>query len=453
MFFIFILFLFMSYKNNIYSDFPHNFNKREIQNNDISRISSIHKRLNQRVTMIKHPAKSNVSSLMENFNKPNTNIYNFSPTTTNYLNLNIQREDENHKIPKIILKETPIPQYSITDKFDLNTISETINQNIQMTIIGPTIIYDGIDDINVTSIKNKNVQKIYHVYQEKYLDNNFATGFGDFIRSCFFIIQFCFKYNFEYEIIINHPIACFFNKFNISYPISKSKPFIYNNIQMFTETNWHKNVYDKNNYILNFQLKTEKLSQYSLYLNQLPVIDNSIFSYNIFFPVSIISEEEKNIVRSLFEPTNEITEYLQQTFSLLQITSNNFIIIHIRSGDLYLTGKNKTFNIVYFNAIKNEISNLIFNNNVVLIADNNEIKYLLKMEFPSLKLDYKQITHIGEGIELEREKVKNTLLDFYIMSRASYIYSFTSYPHGSGFSYWCSVVYNIPYKCKFINIK
>jgi hypothetical protein len=441
----------MSHKNSIYSSFPLNFNKRETLNNDINRISSIHKPLNQRVTMIKSPSKFNMFSLQNNFKKPNTNVYNFSPTTNNNINLSIQREDENHKIPKIILKEIPIPQYSNNDKFDLNKISETIHQNIQMTIVGPTIIYDGIDDINVSSLKQKNVQKIYHVYQEKYLDNIFATGFGDFIRSCFFIIQFSSKYNFQYEIIINHPIAFFLNKF--LNPVSKTKPHIYNNIHMFTETNWHKNIYDKNNYILNFQLKTEKSSQYSLYLNQLPVIDNSIFSYNILFPINIISEEERNIVRSLFEPTDEIKEYLQETLNLLQITSNNFIVIHIRSGDLYLNGKNTKFNIVYFNAIKNEISNLIFNNNVLLIADNNEIKYLLKNEFPSLKFNLNEITHLGEGVELEREKVKNTLLDFYIMSHSSYIHSLTSYPHGSGFSYWCSVIYNIPYKCKFINIK
>jgi hypothetical protein len=48
------------------------------------------------------------------------------------------------------------------------------------------------------------------------------------------------------------------------------------------------------------------------------------------------------------------------------------------------------------------------------------------------------ITHIGEGIKLENEKIRNTMLDFYLMSKSSAIYSLTSYPHGSGFSYWCA---------------
>lgn len=41
------------------------------------------------------------------------------------------------------------------------------------------------------------------------------------------------------------------------------------------------------------------------------------------------------------------------------------------------------------------------------------------------------------------------------MSNSCAIYSLTTYTHGSGFSYWCSKMYGIPYKCKYIpqNIK
>jgi len=453
MFFIFIFFLFMSHKNNLFPDLSHNFNKRDTLKNDINRISNIHKTLNQRITMVKPPTKSNLSLIKQ---KPpiKLNIYNFSQTITNTnINLNIQRENEDFKIPKIILKETTIPQYSITDNFDLRKINETINQNIQMNFLYPTIIYDNIDDINVSLIKTKNIHKIYHVYQEKYFDNVFTTGLGDFIRSCFFIIQFCSKYNFQYEIIINHPIANFLNKFKTSF---KSKIYDYNNIIMFKETNWLKNSFDAENYIENFQLKKEKLNEFVTYLSKIPVINNAIFSYNIFFPINIISPEEKNIVRSLLEPSYEINEFLDLTFSSLQIKPNNFIVIHIRSGDIYLNNQSKLFNSVYLNVIKNEIFKIIFNNkntDILLIADNNEIKYFLTHEFPSIKCIFKQITHVGEGVKLTDEKIKNTLLDFYLMSRSYHIYSFTCYPHGSGFSYWSSVIYNIPYKCKYINIK
>ena len=53
------------------------------------------------------------------------------------------------------------------------------------------------------------------------------------------------------------------------------------------------------------------------------------------------------------------------------------------------------------------------NINILLIADNNEIKLLLNDEFPSIKFLVYNITHIGEGVELETEKVRNTMTDFF----------------------------------------
>jgi hypothetical protein len=86
----------------------------------------------------------------------------------------------------------------------------------------------------------------------------------------------------------------------------------------------------------------------------------------------------------------------------------------------------------------------------LLIADNNEIKYLLCEIFPNFKSIYKEITHLGEGKVLERNKIKNTMLDFYLMANSNSINSFTGYVHGSGFSLWCATTYNIPYTCKYI---
>ena len=60
------------------------------------------------------------------------------------------------------------------------------------------------------------------------------------------------------------------------------------------------------------------------------------------------------------------------------------------------------------------------------------------------------ITHFGEGVILEEEKVKNTLIDFYLLSQSKSIFSYSAYQHGSGFSYWCAKTFNIPYVCKYV---
>ena len=149
--------------------------------------------------------------------------------------------------------------------------------------------------------------------------------------------------------------------------------------------------------------------------------------------------------------------YVDETLKHIGFTSKKYIIIHVRSGDVYLKNETKIFDTNYFKVIKNEIFQIIKNNSenndFLLIADNNEIKYLICEQFSNIKTFYKNITHLGEGSELEREKVKNTLLDFYLMANSASIFSSTVYPHGSGFSYWCSKIYNIPHKCKYISIK
>lgn len=306
----------------------------------------------------------------------------------------------------------------------------------------------------IVRFKNKNIKKIYHVYQEKYGDNSFPTGFGDFVRSCFFIIQFCNKHQIQYEIIINHPIALFFKNFYDKYsPNSFFSSFLNNKVFKFRETNWHESVFDKKNYIEHFVLSKKKIYEFMEYLCNLTLFNNCVYSYNIFFPYNEISIQEQNIISSLFEPSVEIEEKVNQNLFNLKLVEKDYIVIHIRSGDSYLKDDNKTISPLFLKFIKNEIIELKqknLNKNMLLISDNNKIKLLLNNIFNEMKFIIYNITHIGEGFKLEYAKVQNTIIDFFLMSKASHIYSFTSYPHGSGFSYWCSKIFNIPYKCKFI---
>lgn len=428
--------------NNFNKSLADKFNKKRTINNDILRISNIHKK-----STIFIPVLKNIQPKIEPI-ITSEKIFKFEHLQRSAaINFNISRENDNIKLPKITFNEVPIPYYSPNDNFDLTKINQNISIPIHMDMFTSDIINDG--DINL--LKKRHVKKIYHIYQEKYVNNTNPTGFGDFIRSCFFIIQFSNKYNFQYEIIINHPICLFLKNYSSNY-INKT---LFNKVHIFIDSNWVDSIFDSNNFIEEFTLSKQKYNLFINYLCSLPVINNSILSYNIFFPTDTISIEDVNKIKFLFEPSREIDEYINETLDLLNLIKYNFITIHIRSGDSYLKGENKIFNSVYFEFIKNEILEIILNNkkNVLLIADNNEIKYLLRDEFPLFKLYFKDITHLGEGVELEREKVKNTLLDFYIMSYSTNIYSFTSYPHGSGFSYWCSKIYNIPYSCKYINVK
>ena len=324
------------------------FNRKKTIQNDINRLQNINQKIKHKVHIATYQPFPNTQLL--DFKPPDNTIYLFDKklSTTN-INFDVSRENQYDKIPKIAFKEVPIPFYSVTDKFDLNTINQNISTPIHMDIFTSDIINEG----DVNRVKKKNIHKIFHVYQEKYADNSHPTGFGDFIRSCFFIIQFCTKYGFQYEIIINHSIAQFLNKFSLYNSLSSS--ILNNKVFMFSQTNWVESVFDNQNYIERFLLFKQKFNLFIDYLCSLPVINNSVFSYNILFPYDEISLEECNKIHSLFEPSREIVEKVDEHLSDLKLVKNQFICLHIRSGDSYLKNENKVFNAVYFETIKNEI--------------------------------------------------------------------------------------------------
>jgi hypothetical protein len=426
------------------------FSRKNIEQKELNRFQNIHKKSNTHINIIKHQ--------LSVFNKSKIDIpiiYKFNNTVSTKLNVDISRENNYDKIPKIQFKEIPIPYYSETDNFDLNTINSNINPNISSKVRMDIFASDIINDADINSLKKKRVHKIIHVYQQKYQFDTFPTGFGDFIRGCFFIIQFCDKFNFQYEIIINHPISKYFKYFSL-YNINYNINYNYNyNIEMFTENNFNKSLYDEQNYIIDYTLNKQIFDKFINYLLKLLVINNCVFSYNILFPYDNITIEQCDKICSLFEPSSEINDQISQILTDLKLIKKDYFVLHIRSGDSYLVNKNEQFDSLYFQIIKDEIFKFILKNtntNILLIADNNIIKVLLNNIFPNIKFLIHDITHIGEGVQLEEDKVKNTMLDFFLMSNSSFIFSLTSYPHGTGFSYWCAKMYNIPYESKFINV-
>jgi len=131
------------------------------------------------------------------------------------------------------------------------------------------------------------------------------------------------------------------------------------------------------------------------------------------------------------------------------LEKKKFIIIQIRSGDEYLNKTKQVLDKDYKEKLLSKIKNIIQNKKkpFLLIADNFLVKQLIMNHFPCIKTFFKEITHLGENSNLESENIKNTLIDFYLMSYACCIFGISSYEHGSGFSRWCSVTYEIPYQC------
>jgi hemerythrin len=285
-----------------------------------------------------------------------------------------------------------------------------------------------------------NVQIINMIYKESY-KNKFVTGFGDFLRGSYFILDFCRKFKIKYNILIYHPIHHFFKHPTINREIPNT---IIDSIEYCEYCNIN---FDANS-TFNSDIST-LYKEFFNYLNRQDIYNRNLFIYTVCYPTLQIHSENKQIIRKIIEPIDEIENNINQILGQLKLFKKNYIIIQIRSGDDFLNKSNNKLSNEYKEKIISILKNLILGKKkaFLLIADNLLVKNLIIRQFPFIKTFFKDITHLGENAKLNRENIKNTLIDFYIMSYASFIYSISTYEHGSGFSKWCAVTYEIPYHC------
>jgi len=310
-----------------------------------------------------------------------------------------------------------------------------------------------IENSNIKKLHNHNIKFIHNVYQPTYIDNKKPTGFGDFIRGCYFLLEFCKNYGFQPNINIHHPIAMFFQRFAPNYNSELKKE-----VALFNGNNLQNVEYYKNNSINQFIYNKSTIHEFIFYLNNLKKHNNSLFIYTILFPYKPILHECKIYMRQILEPTEEMKQYIQTTLNQCNLIKNNYLVIHVRCGDEYLIQNKQNINANYLKKITDEISLLFQLSSILkkthvpflLLSDSILVKNHVIQNFPTMKTLFHNIIHIGEGNVKERDEIKNTLLEFYLMSFSTTIYSFTCYQHGSGFSYWCAQTYDIPYNCKFI---
>jgi len=273
-----------------------------------------------------------------------------------------------------------------------------------------------------------NVKKIVNVYQLQYKNSNTIYGFGDFLRGCFYLIQICGINGLDFDIdVSNHPISKYMNNQKLNPTIN------YNEIEMYMPPENPINFY---NTFINL-LKNETSEVYYTCLNS--------------FPILKIKQSEIDFIKSRIEPNLTIKTDVDLVIKNLNLISNEFTVIHIRFGDMFLLHNSQYINEKFVNEIFKYLKPLLDNVNskYLILSDNYKLKILFS-KFKNGVFNINPITHLGVHSTLKDEHIKNTLIDFYLMCHSNKIYSISSYGHGSGFSKWCSVIYNIPYTSKII---
>jgi hypothetical protein len=341
-------------------------------------------------------------------------------------------------------------------KFSLNKKNQNQNNlnmnNINLQLTQPPLIYNtGLEILpyDINNIRKRGIKVIHNVYQSKYKYGISSTGLGDFIRGSYFIIEFCIKYKFMPKIVFNNCISKFLKINTIG--LEKIQ-YILAQILSFPNVNFTYFKITMDRVILEPIKDTRRImSDFVEYLTLIPVYNHNVFAYCISYPRGDISDIAKIYMKTILEPGLEVKLEVNKNLNELELLRKEFSVIHIRSGDKYLKKTSSHFKPDYINNLLLAINERIdVNKKYLLISDNNQIKKIVLERFPGMKAIIKEITHFGEGEILEDEKVKNTLIDFYLLSLTREIFSFSAYKHGSGFSYWCARTYDIPYICKYI---
>lgn len=285
---------------------------------------------------------------------------------------------------------------------------------------------------------NADIKKIINVYQHTYNNYTLPIGFGDFLRGCVSLLQICIKYNIVYDIYITTPLHLFLKNYKRNEfidSIHSSIHYYTNQNTNFSDSNLHNlhNYYNYNNYLDGF------LS----FCNNTTVYDNTIYILTNAYPIQPVTDDERRQIQYLLEPTNEIVQYVDTTLQTIQLSPKTYNVIHIRSGDDYLVHNHYINEDKLYNISNTILSYLDASISYIILSDNNELNAYIANISSNIKTINNKKIHTGKEVS-DVNDIKNTLLDFYIMSHSNHITSFSVYGHGSSFSKWCAEIYNIP---------
>jgi hypothetical protein len=277
------------------------------------------------------------------------------------------------------------------------------------------------------------IPKCIHTYLTVCNTNSQPPGIADFIRGTICLFQECKKFNYKLLLNNSHPIF----KYLSSHPRVTSEKHSYVH-ELIPGSSFH--LY--NDIYRSLVQVFEKGESFSCISNSFYTRVNDEMCH-----WGHINNDCKHFLKELFTPTDEMRQYIQRLFDILHIDCmRSYRVIHLRFGDDYI--HQGTFNENRLAIFCEKIQNLISEGSqYILLTDSVVMGSLLKEKNPGLfyydnkKIhlgDLKSPSHIADFNQLDG--VRDTMADFFILSKAEKIYS-----NGSGFSLVHSLIYDIEY--------
>jgi rhodanese-related sulfurtransferase len=302
----------------------------------------------------------------------------------------------------IYLKEALISHYTDYGK-------ELIAKEYKKKII--EVLTDYINE------EKNNLTQIYYTDENK-ITKHKAHGFGDYLKGCCFLYDFCKENNRIFNINFSHHYLSklLYCKSYRTYEETQETAYAFWNGGGTND--YEDNLYKYKNIFTNMGHTTHGIT------------DNM----------------REFIINNALLPRLEFQTKINALKAKLNINDNNYTIIHIRTGDHYLVkhkdNNSNIENIAVFIIQTLHINNIdITNNNIIFISDNNKLENIFanySLKTPNLKKG-----HTGYNNNT-LEDITDTLLDFFLMTTAKEIIQFSPYGWGSGFSSIIHDLYKVP---------
>jgi hypothetical protein len=198
------------------------------------------------------------------------------------------------------------------------------------------------------------------------------------------------------------------------------------------------------------------LRQATEYMNKLKVDVFYCFccKYEVY---DEIREIDKELIRSFLRPRAAMQTYIKATLDSFGLEPKGYSVLHIRWKDedaFGVTHKGIGKTIPLSEGQLSKMNGLVSANldptkKYILITTHNDIKRFYLSDGNSrenLKIQLGEICHVGQDPNQTDEQVRDTMLDFFLISLAADVLAFSPYNHGTGFSQECAKLYNVPHK-------
>lgn len=244
----------------------------------------------------------------------------------------------------------------------------------------------------------------YHPLHRPNID--IGLGFGDMIRGALGLFEYCRenKYDFYLDIQL-HPISS----------ILDMPPSPFAEIAKRNE--------DGIKFIQDASREIEQSS------------DEFILMATNFCPYENFSHEAKQFMLKVLTPRKWVSDLFESKLALLKLQQYN--IMHLRCGDNEFLGIKNNWK----RFVARQVALYNYEKGDLLLSDSGRLKNDLSKKANFNVLDGSAV-HLARGFD--SAALLDTMTEFYAISKASKIKTYSRYSHTSGFVYFPGIIYGIP---------